>query len=67
VEGFEHVADCEWHQRTPTHEENGVFYCPSCFREAVIEADAVELEKQVGPFIRAYSVSEVLRRLEGRR
>jgi len=60
-------AICPRHFRSTNRVDQGVPYCVHCFREAIIEADAVELEKQVGPFIRAYSVSEVLRRLEGRK
>lgn len=57
---------CPRHFRSTNRVVDGVPYCYHCFREAIIEAEAVALEKEVGPIIRAFTVTEVLRRLEGR-
>ena len=55
---------CQRHQAIATHTEDGVAYCQRCFREAIIEADTVELERMMR---RPISVKDLMRRLEGRK
>lgn len=55
---------CERHQALAAYMEHGIAYCLGCMREAVIEADTVELMKVI-EWPKALSLTELLARLRG--
>ena len=57
---------CRRHNAVATHTEHGVAYCLRCFGEARIEAVAAALERSIS-VLRSASVTDLMRRLEGRK
>ena len=57
---------CRRHNAIASHMEYGLPMCVGCFREALLEAVSEALERQIEA-MRAYSVGDLVRRLEGRK
>lgn len=57
---------CRRHNAVATNAEHGIAFCLKCFGEARMEAVSVALEQSIA-VLRSHAVSDLIRRLEGRK